>query len=84
MVLDHSVSQSSENSHSRTQTVEGGRCVYEQRKTCGYEAELDTVVDISASSTSQVENDNIQRNSKDIYNKQASNEQTNNKQTTNK
>ena len=31
MVLDHSVSQSSENSHSRTQTVEGGKCVYEQR-----------------------------------------------------
>ena len=31
MVLDHSVSQSSENSHSRTQTVEGRRCVYEQR-----------------------------------------------------
>ena len=30
-VLDHSVSRSSENSHSRTQTVEGGRCVYEQR-----------------------------------------------------
>ena len=31
-VLDHSVSQSSENSHSRTQIVEGGkRCVYEQR-----------------------------------------------------
>ena len=31
MALDHSVSQSSENSHSRTQTVEGGRCVYKQR-----------------------------------------------------
>ena len=31
MVLDHSVSQPSKNSHSRTQTVEGGRCVYEQR-----------------------------------------------------
>ena len=32
MVLDHSVPQSSDNSHSsRTQTVEGGRCVYEQR-----------------------------------------------------
>ena len=31
MVLDHSVSQSSENSHSRTQAVDGGGCVYEQR-----------------------------------------------------
>ena len=31
MVLDHSVSQSSYNSHGRTQTVEGGRCAYEQR-----------------------------------------------------
>ena len=31
MVLDQSVSQSSDNSYSRTQTVEGGRCVYEQR-----------------------------------------------------
>ena len=32
MVLDHLVSQSSENSHSRTQTaVKGWRCVYEQR-----------------------------------------------------
>ena len=31
MVLDHSVSQSSENSHSRTQTGEGGGCVYEHR-----------------------------------------------------
>ena len=31
MVLDHSMSQSSENSHSRTQTVEGGRCAYEQK-----------------------------------------------------
>ena len=31
VVLDRSVSQSSENSHSRTQTVKGGRCVYEQR-----------------------------------------------------
>ena len=31
MVLDHSVSRSSENSHSRTQRVEGGRCAYEQR-----------------------------------------------------
>ena len=31
MVLDHSVSQSSENSQSRIQTVEGGRCVYEQK-----------------------------------------------------
>ena len=27
MLLDHLVSQSSENSHSRTQTGEGGRCV---------------------------------------------------------
>ena len=48
MVLDHSVSQSSDNRHSKTQTIEGGKCVYEQ-KTCGYEAELDTVVDISSS-----------------------------------
>ena len=31
MVLDHSVSLSFENSRSRTQTVKGGRCVYEQR-----------------------------------------------------
>ena len=72
MVLGHSVSQSSENLHSRTQTVEGGRCVHERRKTCGYEAKLDIVVDMSAScSPSQAtENDDIQRNSKDIYNGQ--------------
>ena len=53
-----------------TQTVEGGRCVYEQRR--GYEAKLDTVVDVSAScspSQATAKNDNIQRNSKDIYNK---------------
>ena len=31
MVLDPSVSQSSKNSYSRTQTVEGRRCFYEQR-----------------------------------------------------
>ena len=31
MVFDLSVSQSSEISHSRTQTVEEGRSVYEQR-----------------------------------------------------
>ena len=32
LVLDHSVFQSSEDSHSRTQTtMEEGRCVYEQR-----------------------------------------------------
>ena len=31
MVLDRSVSQSSENSHSRTQRVGGGRCVYKPR-----------------------------------------------------
>ena len=30
IMLDHSVSQSSKNAHSRTQTVEGERCVYEQ------------------------------------------------------
>ena len=30
MVLDHSVPQSSENSHSRIQTVKGGKCVYKQ------------------------------------------------------
>ena len=30
LVLDHSVSQSSKNPYSRTQTVEGGRCVNEQ------------------------------------------------------
>ena len=30
MVLGHSVSYSSDNLHSRTQTVEGKRCVHEQ------------------------------------------------------
>ena len=40
--------------------------------TCGYEAEFDAVVNMSAScSPSQAtENDNIHRNSKDIYNKE--------------
>ena len=31
MVLDHSVSQLSESSHSRTQTKEERKCVYQQR-----------------------------------------------------
>ena len=68
MVLDHSMSQSSENSHSGIQTVEGGRCVYERRHG-GYEAKLDTAVAMSAScSPSQATeyDDSIQRNSKDI------------------
>ena len=70
MVLDYSVSQSSENSHSRTQIVEGGRCVYEQKHVDMRQSW--TAVDMSAScSPSQdTENDNLQRNSKDIYNKE--------------
>ena len=45
MVLDHWVSQSSDNSYSIiTQTVKGGRCVYEQ-KTCGHDTELDNAVE---------------------------------------
>ena len=70
MVLDHSVSQSSENSHSRTQTAEGGRCVYEQRHV-GMRQSWIPVVDMSVScSPSQAtENDNTQRNSKDVHNK---------------
>ena len=71
MVLDHSVSRPSGNAYSRTQTVKGGRCVYEQRETCGHDTELENTVDMSVSSSPShaTENDNIQRNSKDIYNK---------------
>ena len=73
MVLHHSVSPSSENSHSRTQTVEEGRCVDVQRHVGMRQSWiLETTGDMPAScSPSQVtENENIQRNSIDIYNKQ--------------
>ena len=67
-MLSHSLSQSSENSHSKTQTVEGGRCVYEKIHVCGYEAELDAVVDMSASCfpCQAKKNDDKQRNLKYI------------------
>ena len=70
MVLDHWFSQSSENSYSITQTAKGGRCVYEQRHVCGYDTELKNAVDMSASCSpfQATENDNNQRNSKDISN----------------
>ena len=49
----------------RTQTVEGGRCVL-LAKTCGHATEVDTAVDMLASSSPSqaTENDNKQRNSK--------------------
>ena len=50
MVLDHSVSRSSGNAYSRTQTVKGGRRVYE-RIHVGMTQEPEKAVDMSATSS---------------------------------
>ena len=70
-MLDHSVSQSSENSHSRTQTVEGGRCVYEQRHVGMKQSWIRWQTCESAALPPKPQKmNNILRNSKDIYNKE--------------
>ena len=63
MVLDHLVSQSFEDSHSRTQTVEGGKCVYEQRHVA---MRRSWILWQSSSPSQPTENENIQRTLKCI------------------
>ena len=69
VVLDHWVSQLSENTYSITQTVKGGRCVCDQR----HDTEFDNALDMSASCSpfQATGTDDKQRNSKDIPSRQS-------------